>query len=193
MPVYPITVAVEIQDTLKNVLNNTPVSGMRAWATDFNVLLVANGTNWSVASGYLTQLVQNPDMGFVSFSDRIGYGRDYVTDKLLANCAVGANANTTVGGLRFNSAINELQVYFNGQWNTLAPIELRDNPANTFYPANIIAEHLPNQGVGFVTWIDITSGNSDEVFGLNGLPVVMNNKASMGAYPFPNNINGGSF
>jgi hypothetical protein len=41
-------------------------------------------------------------------------------------------------------------------------------------------------------WIEVNSGNSDNL-GLNGLPIVQNYKVSMGAYPIPLEIDGGTF
>ena len=169
-----------IVDTIANILATTPTSGLTAYATDIAQTLVANGTTWLLDSSYSTA-VALPDLGGIPYSNRLGYGSNYVTDKRLANVFFGTSALTEEGGIRHNDAIQALQAYLNGTWKTLtAGVALREE--------NSILEHLPN-----TVWIQAYSGNSVGLIGLNGRPIVQNYEVSLGAYPPEPVIDGGTF
>lgn len=180
--------AISIEDTLFNILNShSPTAGTLAWATDYNVFLAGNGTNWYVDSSYLVKKPAKDDMGYLTYSNREGYGSAYITNKILANCQIGgAPGVAAVGALRFNHATNNIEVYDNSNaWRTVA-----DGFAFQAIAADGYAfEHLTS---GFTWWIQTHSGNSD-VVGLNGIPLARGYKVCMGAFPFPPNISGGSF
>lgn len=181
------TSGVSTQDTEKNILALTPTLGLIAWATDLGQLMVANGTNWYVDSSYLTKNLQNPDVGGIQGSNRIGYGQTYVTDKTISNSALGDNANTTGGGVRYNPTGNggspSIQAYLAGAWrnfvSNLNEVEV-----------NAVLEQAPP--VGYTQTIQVFSGNST-LLGLNGLPIIQGYVACVGAYPGQPQVNGGTF
>lgn len=178
---------VNIQDTEYNILALTPTKGLLAWATDLGQFMVANGTNWYIDSSYLVKDLQNPDMGYIQGSNRVGYGQSYVTDKTIANSALGDNANAVSGGVRYNPTGNSgtpsIQAYLNGAWrnfvSNLNEVEV-----------NAILEQAPP--VGYTQTIQVFSGNST-LLGLNGIPIIQGYMVSMGAYPVQPQVNGGTF
>lgn len=183
---YNATLAAAYRDTEYNILAITPTAGLIAWATDLGQLMVANGTNWYINSSYLAKDLQNPDMGYLQGSNRAGYGLTYVTDKTISNSSIGANSNTAVGGIRYNATgLNNtpsVQLYFNSTWNNIvAGLNIQE--------VNAVLEHTP---VGYTQRIAIFSGNSD-LLGLNGLPIIQGYVVSMGAYPAPPQVDGGTF
>ena len=123
------------------------------------------------------------DIGQVQTSDARGYGLDYVSEKTLAYCRIGASAFDEEGAVRIKD--NVFQTYMNGAWqDVVTNFRFREDENGDYE-----LEHKP---VGFDWWIEVNSGNSDNL-GLNGLPIVQNYKVSMGAYPVPLEIDGGTF
>ena len=182
---YADTKAAKIaQDTLANIVASAPTLAKRMSATDIEQLMVADGTYWYIESSYLDKKLSTPSMGAEELTtNREGYGRDYITDKLLANCQVGANGTTKTGALRFNVPSNTLQCYYSGAWQALvAGFQFRES--------GFVFEDTPSGDT--IGLIQVFSGNS-EVLGLNGLPLVQGYKVCMGSYPFPPTISGGSF
>lgn len=170
-------------DTLKNILASTPTDGLLKYASDTDWLLRANGSNWYIVESFSSLKLQTPDMGAeMATTDRQGYGKNYVTDKLLANCQIGSNARVVEGGFRYNATTLSLEAYLNGAWRTIG-IGLFQEPAIDDYAL----EHKP-----LSLWIKVFSGNSVQT-AINGLPFIIGYKVSMGAYPPTPIIDGGVF
>lgn len=169
-------------DTIANILAMTPTTGLTAYATEIEQTLVADGTTWLLDSSYSTA-VALPDLGSIPYSNRIGYGRDYITDKRIANSFFGSNANTDEGGARLGSETgigNVIQFYLNAGWRTaVTGVAIRES--------NNILEHRPQ-----TEWIKAYSGNG-ETLGLNGHPIIQNYEVSLGAYPAEPVLDGGTF
>ena len=83
--------------------------------------LLADGTTWYIDSSYYTVQPANNDIGQQNFSNRIGYGKTYVTDKDLANCTIGYGSGTgeSDGGLRYVPLTGPLEININGVWQGL--------------------------------------------------------------------------
>jgi hypothetical protein len=182
MPVALITV-----DTRANILSAAPSSGKIAYANDIKRFFVADGTSWLqvVPNGAVADS-QSPDMGAEADSARTGYGDDYISDKAINACTIGANGVavnggvkvTTVGVLYFYSAATD-------SWQAIvANFVLQEDSANQH-----TLEHAP---VGFSNYIEIMTGQSLNNLGLNGLPLTNAYKTSLGPYPFPTVIGGRS-
>jgi hypothetical protein len=124
----------------------------------------------------------NPDMGFSQNSDKRGYGNDYISEKDLNYCTIGFNDNTVDGNIR-TSAAGKLEFYTSGSYGeVVVGFKFRETNDGEFS-----FQHQPG---GFDSWIDIATGNSENV-GLNGLPVTQAYQTSMGAYPVRDSIFGG--
>jgi hypothetical protein len=180
-----------IQNTAANILLSTPTAGLIAYATDLGVLFVADGTQWNIDTSYFVLQTAFNDLGAYEFSNRIGYGKTYVTDKKLSNCSIGFGSSPGVDGqIRHGLAILDgiitqtFQIYQNNRWETLAAnvalrdIETAENHALQHYPIN--------------NWISAFSGDS-ELISLSGLPTVQGYQVDIGAYAAPQIVNGGSF
>lgn len=169
-------------DTEANILLLTPTAGRFAWATDLDQLMVADGTNWHVLSAYLDTNLSAPDIGYLQGSNRVGYGRTYISDKRISNSSFGSNGATVAGGVKYDEDELKLAAYLNGAWELIVSgVDLYEDSA--------VLKHIPN---GYTSHIAAFSGNSDET-GLNGLPIVQGYKVSMGSYPVKAQIDGGSF
>ena len=174
-----------LRDTLAVILATPPEDGARAWATDMDQLLIADGAAWWELSAYLAKRLPAPSMGSEQESNRQGYAPDYVTDKVLANCAVGSNAILRDGAVRFNPDTGELQLYRGGTWAPLVSNFRFKETAQAFYA-------LEQKPVGFTSWIEVFTGNGEDL-GLNGMPLIQGYRAAMGAFPAQPMIAGGSF
>lgn len=175
-------------DTEANILAATPEGAALAFATDTERLYAYAGSAWRVTAIPLVTETTAPDMGaynedYLGPSGRQGYELDAISDKRLSHCLVGYSGRAEEGSLRSNNGY--LQVYLNAVWNDVViNFVLREDSAGGYE-----FEHQP---VGFDSWIEIMTGNSDTL-GLNGLPLIQQYTASMGAYPVPVVINGGTF
>jgi len=170
---------------------NVPVSTAVPTPTLDQVTNQGNTTDNSISIGSLhvnggpiTNYNQDiPDIGVSQTSDFRGYGDDYIAEKTLAYTRIGAQAFDEEGAIRIQNGI--FQTYVNGGWSDVATgFRFRQDPNG-----NYEFEHKPT---GFQWWIEVSSGNSD-ILGLNGLPLVQNYAVSMGAYPVPLEIDGGTF
>ena len=112
-----------------------------------------------------------------------GYGDGYISDKTLAFVRLSEQAKEEDGAVRIKQGA--FQAYINGGWQTVVSNFRFREDANGGY-------ELEHKRVGFEWWIEVNSGNSD-LLGLNGLPLVQQYKVSMGAYPVPLQLDGGTF
>jgi hypothetical protein len=175
-----------IVDTYANILSAPFSRGQRAFATDFGIGLIGDGATWWVDSGFYTPQPSNADMGEFVYSNRIGYGKTYVTDKEIVNCTVGYGSGPGEEGEIRQDPVNHLfSIFQNGVWQNIpVGVNLRIAAMN---PYGFSLEQNP---VG--QWIQVYSGDS-ELLGLNGVPVVEGYKISMGSYPPLQQIDGGTF
>ena len=151
----------------------------------YGPVLIADGAAWWELSAYLAKHLPAPSMGSEQQSNRQGYAPDYVSDKVLANCAFGSNAILRDGAMRFNPDTGELQLYRGGAWAPLVSNFRFKETAQAFYA-------LEQKPVGFTSWIEVFTGNG-EALGLNGMPLIQGYRAAMGAFPAQPMIAGGSF
>lgn len=177
-PQYVLT-----SDTRANILASSPTLRTVALSTDTLEMFVWNGTAWYVAPLELIEQGNTADMGLTPpmvSNDRAGYSATYITDKTIYNSAIGGNANTDEGGIRVSSST--YQAYLDGAWNDIVlGFRFREDDSGDYE-----LEHRP---IGFDWWIEVLSGNSDEL-GLNGLPLAQQYSVSMGAYPVHQQIVG---
>lgn len=132
-----------------------------------------------------------PDMGAEQTSNKLGYEKEYITDKKILHSYFGINNNTDDGGARYvpasesTSGMGEFQIYdtFSNEWKTvLSGINIVLDP-----------DEPDIEFTNFGNWIiSLITGDSD-LKGLNGLPLVQKMKTDMGAYPSPVFINMGTF
>lgn len=174
---------VVISDTKANILAKTPKLGTIAFATDTVEFYLADGTNWRKVPFALVPEPQNPDMGQIQDSSKIGYGTTYITDKSLNNVTIGSNGTASNGGIRVTTA-GVFQVNLNGTWYD---IDVRftfrfDSTLNGY-----VFEH---QASGFTYYLDTMTGQSTTNLGSNGYPIMNAYKTSMGAVPSPCLIGG---
>ena len=128
----------------------------------------------------------NPDLtdiGFEQESDLRGYGNDYISKKLLSRVQIGTVADEVEGAVRNNAGT--FQIYLNGTWNDIViNFRFREDDGGAYE-----LEHKP---IGFDTWIEVNSGNSNAL-DLNGLPIIQQYKTSIGAFQVSLQIDGGTF
>ena len=113
-------------------------------------------------------------------SDLRGLHSEYITDKLIANCRIGSNANTNEGGVKV--ADSTFSVYLSGWQAVVTGLLLQEGDDGEL-------EHKP---AGGSYWLDANSGNSNDL-GIDGKPIVQQHITSMGAYQPDLVIDGGSF
>lgn len=121
------------------------------------------------------------DQGYEQSSSIDGITADYISDKTLHNVALKGHPGTKqVGSIWTDNTVTPSVLYIrlNGVDNTIK---------YDFTTASSELEHTPLSYL-----IDVWSGNSNQL-GNNGLPLVQEYKTSMGAYPVPLLIDGGSF
>lgn len=165
----------------------TPATVSIGYATDTARLFIWDGSTWYQVPVKAVTTTSSPDMGMppgMVENARTGYGVDYIADKSLNYVTIGSGANSVNGAFRLSSS-GTFQIYANGVWNDIViNFRLREDSTNGYE-----FEHKP---IGFNEWIEIFSGNSNTL-GMNGLPIIQQYKTSMGAYPVPLVLNGGTF
>lgn len=124
-----------------------------------------------------------PDIGVKQDSDLRGYGDKYISNKTIAYSRISSAAFDEEGAIRIKD--NVFQTYIGGEWQDV-PTGFRFRQDSS---GNYEFEHKPT---GFDLWIEVSSGNSD-ILGFNGLPLVQQYSVSMGAYPVPLQLDGGTF
>ena len=125
-----------------------------------------------------------PDIGIETTSDIRGYGLDYVTDKSLNYVTLGSGANDVKGAMRNNSGT--FQMYLNGAWEDIVTNFRFREDAN----GNYELEHRP---IGFDSWIEINSGDSNTLDCGGVLPIIQQYTSSIGPCQVPVEIDGGEF
>ena len=165
-------------DTKANILASSAATAALAFATDTEKFYLADGSDWRVLD--IPMLESGYDMGYESDSPRTGYHPDWITDKILYNVALGGSARTTNGGLRIDvsNTPDTLEVYLREDWQTII--------------YDLTTEFGDFRHTPLTEPIYVWRGDSVTV-GLNGRPIVSEYTTSMGAYPPPRAIDGGSF
>lgn len=125
----------------------------------------------------------SPDIGLKQDNDLRGYGNDYISNKTIAYSRISSAAFDEEGAIRIKD--NVFQTYIGSEWQDV-PTGFRFRQDSN---GNYEFEHKPT---GFDLWIEVSSGNSD-ILGFNGLPLVQQYAVSMGAYPVPLQLDGGTF
>lgn len=176
-------------DTRANILATSAATVRFAMANDQAdslggyELFFANGASWyQLPFRLYVRSGSAPDVGAYQDSSRVGYGIDYISDKRISNSSIGDNANTDVGGIRFNQTTLKFQVYYSGAWQNAVVGFTFDEASDGRL------RHTPS---GHTETYDVFSGNSQSV-GLNGLPISQQFKTDIGAYPDPLLISGGN-
>ena len=121
------------------------------------------------------------DQGLEQDSSVDGITADYISDKTLHNIRVlGHPATKDTGSLWLDTTVtpNVLHIYTDDEEKVIKI---------DFTTENSELEHQPDEYT-----IDVWSGNSNQL-GVNGFPLVQEYKTSMGAYPVPILIDGGTF
>lgn len=169
-----VTVAI-----LATILATTPTVTTLAYASDTSEFYFFDGSAWKVAPLELSTRSATPDMGAYTqtdgqgISDLQGYYDTVITDKLLTNCAIKGNANTTEGSVR-TTTTGAFQIYLNARWNTVViNFVFREDSTGAY--------ELEHQPVGFNLYYEVMSGNSDNL-GIDGKPLVQQYSADMGAF-----------
>lgn len=173
-------------NTRSTILATTPSVPTVAYATDTQELFVYN-SGWYVFPLEADAENAAPDIGLqfpMVSNDKSGYDADYITDKTFQNVRILENALTSAGAIRTTTS-GTFQVYLNGVWNDVV-INFRFREDSTG------AYELEHKPIGFTEWIEINSGNGN-MSGLNGLPIIQQYVASMGACPAHVQIKGRSF
>ena len=171
-------ITVAVRDTL---LATSPAAAQLGFASDTLHLYVWDLTNWHrLDLPYYTDS-SDPDMGHEEDAPRTGYGVDYITNKTLHNIAVKGHPSAAVNG-SFRTDITQdpdtLEIYLRDAWQTLIyDLSVEDGDFR----------HAPI-GESIYVW----RGNS-VLLGVNGRPIVNEYNVSMGAYPPPSVLNGGTF
>lgn len=166
--------------TKASILALTPTDPQTAYATDTGEFFIFDGTNWKVAALKMSTELQAPDMGVPYDNDKLGYTAADITDKKLYNVVLQGSARTENGGIRVDTSQtpNRLQVYLRDAWNTLYE--------------DLTTEYGDFRHSPLDREIYIWRGDSVEV-GLNGRSVTQEYQVSMGAFPPPKVISGGTF
>ena len=171
-------------DIQENILDSSPARVRIAYATDVERFYIWDGSGWYESAVQFTLNTDDPDMGVPADYSRQGYGTDYISDKALSFCTIGAGADDEEGAFRCTVS-GTFQVYLNGVWNDVVINFVFREDSDGSYEL----EHMP---IGFGWWYEIMSGNSDEL-GIDGRPIIQQYGASMGAYQHDLEISGGTF
>lgn len=174
---------ISIIDTRAVVMATTLDAGLMGLTTDTNELCVSlGGGSWMVSPFQLLTADPDPDIGLHEWNNRLGYGVDYITNKLLANVSIGSNPSTVEGGIWTDKSASPytFKIYMNGAARTIMV---------DFSTALGYLVHYPFDSDQAVK---VWSGMSVDV-GLNGRPIINEYEVDIGAYPAPRILNGGTF
>lgn len=175
------TINVSDRQTIVNGESN--LSGIHISTDTIESFKTLNGDAYQSSAIYVKRQGA-VDMGAEQASNLVGYGHDYITDKVISNCAIGGNANETDGSVRRIETPNQTQlveVYLNDAWQTiLTGVSIR----TTLDDVEVL---------DFQPWnLSLINGNSSQR-ALDGTPVVKGMKIDMGAYSSDMVIDGGTF
>lgn len=172
---------------LKTILQMSPTATLIAFATTIsstdstpvNRMYVSTGTAWRESTLPFDDR-STIDMGFNPINSLLGYEADSFTDKIGYNFAIGGSQRTTNGGLRIDvtQSPDTFEVRLRDQWNKIIydfTIELG------YFTHTPLSEAIK-------VWL----GDSVSL-GLNGIPIIQQYQVSMGAYPVPTPLSGGTF
>ena len=183
IPALPGTPVV-IVDTEAVILAATPTAGLIAYGTDTQFFYVADGTNWQRASLKFYTDSANPDMGYLQNNSKDGYYATFITDKYLYNCVLqGYNGTAVNGAIRINTSASPdtLEIYMRDTgWYTI------------IYDLSMTLGYFVHYPFSATQAVKVWNGMSVEV-GLNGRPMVNEYAVSMGPYPPPRVLYGGTF
>lgn len=173
-------VTVATVDTKANILALSPSNPQVAFASDTSELFLWDSTNWQIASLKLSVELENPDMGSAQDSDKLGYSATFITDKDLYNITLYGNVRPENGAIRVDTTQtpNRFQVYLRDKWNT--------------YYDDFTIEYDDLRHTPLDEQIYVWRGDSVKV-GLNGRSIIQEYEVSMGAFPPPKVISGGTF
>lgn len=165
-PEAPVTPTLDaVTDAGDNTTNSIQVGGL------------------TVAGTFKNYDEATPDIGAKQDNDLRGYGDNYISNKTIAYSRISSAAFNEEGAIRIKD--NIFQTYIDGAWqDVVTNFRFREDENGNFE-----LEHKP---IGFTGWIEVNSGNSN-LLGLNGLPITQNYATSMGAYPVPLTLDGGTF
>lgn len=169
-------------DTKANIIATaSPDSGHIAFATDVNRLYVYDGTNWQECAVVFKPRTSGVVPGYEKNSSLSGYGDEYISDKTLHNIQIkGHPATKSRGSFWLDTTVepNVLHLYTDSEKTVMIDFTFENDEL----------EHEPVVDAP----IDVWSGNSNQL-GANGLPLYQEYQQSMGAYPVPILIDGGTF
>lgn len=167
-------------DTKANILALSPSATQVAFASDTKEFLLWDGTSWQIASLKLSEESESPDMGSAQDNDKLGYSATFITDKNLHNVTLYGNVRAENGAIRVDTTQtpNRFQVYLRDKWNT--------------YYDDFTTEYDDLRHTPLEKQIYVWRGDSVKV-GLNGRSVIQEYQVSMGAFPPPKVISGGTF
>lgn len=176
-------------DTRANILASSPASPVVAFCSDILEFALWTGSAWWFAPLELDTDTSTPDMGAynsdgLGVSDKQGYYRDVISDKILHHSVIGHNDRTETGAVRVSGA--ELQVYLSGVWNAIV------TGFRFLQDATSQVGELEFRPTGYGNYYGVMDGNGNDL-GWNGLPLVQQYKASMGGYPAKVVLDGGTF
>ena len=161
-----------------------------AFATNTGQMYISDGTSWLVDSSYFVKDPEEPNIGMFSVNNKIGYGRNYVTDKDLANCYIGQGQppSPKEGSICFTPSLGtfgQFQQYSVGAWHPIVAglvlTEVED-----------MSQAITRTPIGKTQPIIVFSGDS-VLRGLNNVPLIKGYVASIGVYPPQQIISGGTF
>jgi len=169
------------------VLRTSPANKTIALTTDTdsNIELFYWDTSaWYKIPFNLKTETSSPDMGIGSQSSLIGYGENYISDKLISQCLIGGNDRNVENAIRTTTS-GTFQIYLNGVWNDIV-INFR------FREDSNGANELEHKPIGFDFFYEVMSGNSD-ILDPDGNPIIQQYTADMGIFKSPLEVDGGTF
>ena len=178
-----------VYDTEANILASTEDAGVIAIASDENVnghhnIFVSLGAGaWMKMPFAAIPVSGDPDMGYPSENNLLGYGKEYITNKTLSNVQVGSNPNTNEGGFYIDPASASPRRFYmrlNGVTNTV------------MIDFSLLLGYLVHYPFSTTQAVEVWNGDSVEL-GLNGIPLVQEYTRDMGPNPAPRIIHGGLF
>jgi len=176
-------------DTIINIFNSTPEEGQQAFSTDTEKYYLYQDSKWKESDAISSERTGALDMGAIQGSILSGYGKEYVSSKIISNCNVGSNSEAKKGAIRTvfaNSLQRDLfQIYLQENWQTiLTGVNIQTDKNEAIVDIEF---------TDFAPWVlSLITGNSD-VKDINGTPIVQNMQSDMGAIQTPLVIDGGYF